>query len=222
MRGKISQWKDDKGFGFILPEGGGEKLFVHISSIKSQSKRPRIGDVVLYDSKRDAQGRLRAKSVVFEDATSKNNGDRRRTIIHTEPLKKNAIDYIAMFVAILSVAVGMFVFYKTGSIEKSALMGILLVISIIVLSRQKKPKEKLFTCMRCKKAEKHSKRTINAWNNGFTKLYCRACHNKWLRKNEDPTTYIANHKGEKGCLGVAVLLTFVPVLAGYGIYEWFV
>ena len=31
MKGKICQWKDEKGFGFIQPENGGEKLFFHIS-----------------------------------------------------------------------------------------------------------------------------------------------------------------------------------------------
>lgn len=219
MKGKISQWKDDKGFGFILPEEGGEKIFFHISSVKNQSGRPQVGDVVLYDSARDTQGRLRAKGVVLEGVAYKPDGHRSRSIIHTEPVKKNTIDYIAMVVAALSVAVGVFVFDKTGSIEKSAPIGIFLAISVVVLSRQKRPKEKLFTCTRCKKAENHSKRTIKAWNNGFTKLYCGSCHNKWLRGNEEPTSHVSSRGGGRGCLGAAVLLVLLPIATGYGVYE---
>ena len=34
MRGKVKSWVDDRGFGFIVPEGGGAEVFVHISEIK--------------------------------------------------------------------------------------------------------------------------------------------------------------------------------------------
>ena len=61
MKGKITQWKDDKGFGFIVPDLGGEKIFFHISSVKNQVRRPQVADAVLYDVVRDSQGRLKAK-----------------------------------------------------------------------------------------------------------------------------------------------------------------
>ncbi|EDN67719.1 cold-shock DNA-binding domain family protein [Beggiatoa sp. PS] len=225
MKGKILQWKDDKGFGFILPEKGGEKLFFHISSIKNQSRHPQVGDAVLYDSERDAQGRLRAKSVVLEGVASKPGGHISRSIIHTEPVKKNTIDYISILVAVLSIAVGMFVFYTTYSIEKLVPVGILLVISIVVLNRQKRPKEKRFSCARCKKAENHSKRTIRVWNKGITKLYCGSCHKKWLRENPTtyiPTTYFSSRGSGSGCLGVVVLLVLIPITIGMAVYEWLI
>ncbi len=222
MKGKISQWKDDKGFGFILPEEGGGKIFFHISSVKKQTRRPKIGDIVLYDSERDAQGRLRAKGVVLEGVASKPGEHRSRSTIHTKPVKKDVVDYISMLIATLSIAIGAYVFYQTDSIKKSAPIGVLLVISFVVLNRQKKPKEKRFTCARCRKLENHSKRTIRAWNNGFTKLYCGACHNKWLKENEEPTTYVSSRSSGKGCLGVVVLLLLLPIATGYGVYEWLI
>jgi hypothetical protein len=49
QQGKISTWKDDKGFGFITPLGGGSQVFVHIKSFKStwgQSKKPYLPDML--------------------------------------------------------------------------------------------------------------------------------------------------------------------------------
>ena len=61
-RGTLKSWNDDKGFGFIRPEQGGEELFVHISAVHGE-RRPRVGDRVLFVAGRDAQGRLRAEHV---------------------------------------------------------------------------------------------------------------------------------------------------------------
>ena len=59
-RGILKSWNDDKGFGFIQPEGGGEQLFVHISAVRGD-KRPQAGEEVLYIAGSDAQGRPRAQ-----------------------------------------------------------------------------------------------------------------------------------------------------------------
>ena len=64
-RGKISDWKDDKGFGFITPEGGGRQVFVHINSFSQRRRRPRGNDKVTYRLASDAQGRPRAEGVAF-------------------------------------------------------------------------------------------------------------------------------------------------------------
>lgn len=61
-RGTLKSWNDDKGFGFIRPEQGGEELFVHISAVHGE-RRPLVGDRVLFVAGRDAQGRLRAEHV---------------------------------------------------------------------------------------------------------------------------------------------------------------
>ena len=110
MKGKVTHWKDDKGFGFIVSENGDEKLFFHISSVKNLARRPRVGDVVLYEAMRDRQGRLKAKAVVIEGVISKPGAYRRKTEINTEPLKKDALDYVSMLFLIGALLVEAYVY----------------------------------------------------------------------------------------------------------------
>lgn len=76
-KGKITKWKDDRGFGFITPIGGGEQVFVHIKSFSNPHRRPIGKEVVTFEVTSDAQGRLRAEDVAFigdSYAGSKQNG----------------------------------------------------------------------------------------------------------------------------------------------------
>lgn len=59
QKGLLTAWNDTKGFGFITPEGGGERVFAHISSYAGRG-RPVSNRKVTYTITKDAQGRPRA------------------------------------------------------------------------------------------------------------------------------------------------------------------
>ncbi|MBD2435341.1 cold shock domain-containing protein [Nostoc sp. FACHB-110] len=59
-RGKLTTWKDDKGFGFIKPDGGGKEVFLHISALKGAGRRPKLGDTILYEQFVESNGKIRA------------------------------------------------------------------------------------------------------------------------------------------------------------------
>src|SRR6478672_6761496 len=63
--GRISQWNDAKGFGFVVPHDGGARAFVHIKAFQSPGRRPVEGDLISYDTAADARGRLNATDVRF-------------------------------------------------------------------------------------------------------------------------------------------------------------
>ena len=47
-RGKINYWNDEKGYGFIQPDSGAERVFVHIHAFGNRAERPDLDEVVSY------------------------------------------------------------------------------------------------------------------------------------------------------------------------------
>jgi uncharacterized membrane protein YsdA (DUF1294 family)/cold shock CspA family protein len=64
-QGKITTWKDDQGFGFITPNGGGKDVFIHVKSFTNSKKRPIGNELVSYQISTDAKGRLNAAEVHY-------------------------------------------------------------------------------------------------------------------------------------------------------------
>eukprot|EP00906_Rhabdomonas_costata_P010694 RCo015044 len=61
--GVVRKWLDDKGFGFITPDDGGEDIFVHQTEVKSEGFRSlQEGEAVEFDTTTD-RGREKAVSV---------------------------------------------------------------------------------------------------------------------------------------------------------------
>ena len=63
--GRITEWHDDKGYGFVTPNGGGDRAFVHIKALGRTSRRPTAGTLISYATVRDDKGRLNATEVRF-------------------------------------------------------------------------------------------------------------------------------------------------------------
>lgn len=79
-KGKISEWQDNKGFGFIRPMLGGSDVFLHISALQNKQRRPVPGDLVTYRKTTDQAGRLQAKDVIFAGEKLQVKNDRPATM----------------------------------------------------------------------------------------------------------------------------------------------
>lgn len=64
-QGKITNWKDDQGFGFVIPNGGGQKAFVHIKAFSNSSSRPIDGDLITYELATDEKRHFCAINIQF-------------------------------------------------------------------------------------------------------------------------------------------------------------
>ncbi len=60
QHGTLTQWDDAKGYGFIAPDGGGGKLFVHARAFGLRAWRPYVGERLSFEAGHDAQGKPRA------------------------------------------------------------------------------------------------------------------------------------------------------------------
>ncbi|MDD2801926.1 MAG: cold shock domain-containing protein [Methylococcales bacterium] len=66
IKGVLKTWKEDRGFGFIVPDGGGKDIFIHISALKGTSRRPVTGDVIHYQVAKDNRGKYKAVNAYID------------------------------------------------------------------------------------------------------------------------------------------------------------
>jgi len=94
IKGNITTWNGEKGFGFITPDDGGKQVFIHISDFNNRTRRPELNQQVVYTLSHDKQNRVCAKNVTLV-------GDKLRRKSRGLP----TIIFAISFLAIVSVAV---------------------------------------------------------------------------------------------------------------------
>jgi len=83
FKGTISEWNDDRGFGFSRPAEGGDRVFCHIKTFEERSKRPSLNATVTYELGRDDRGRPQARQIRYPSAV-------RRPVANQVPLSSAA------------------------------------------------------------------------------------------------------------------------------------
>lgn len=65
LKGKLIKWNDEKAFGFILTNGGGDHVFIHKSAFSNKQRTPQINDTITFSITKDKQGRYCADEATF-------------------------------------------------------------------------------------------------------------------------------------------------------------
>jgi len=62
--GTLSKWNEERGFGFITPAEGSGELFVHVSAFPKDGVRPRLNELISFETEAGSDGKSRAVRVM--------------------------------------------------------------------------------------------------------------------------------------------------------------
>ncbi|MBU4555567.1 MAG: cold shock and DUF1294 domain-containing protein [Actinobacteria bacterium] len=121
-QGRIAEWHDDRGFGFITPLNDGTRVFAHIGEFPRELRRPEALDLVSYELCQDERGRPRASKVQFLAPTASRSPGRRSGGDAVSPLAKVAIAVPVVILLVSALVIGRYA---------GVLLAVYLVVSAI-------------------------------------------------------------------------------------------
>lgn len=80
QQGKIVEWNDARGCGFVVTHGENQRVFLHINQFAAgRTRRPREGDMLVYEVRRGERGKMMADAVRFATDAKRRRQDVRRS-----------------------------------------------------------------------------------------------------------------------------------------------
>jgi len=104
--GRLHDWNDARGFGFVTPNGGGERAFVHVRAFESRMRRPAEGDLLSFEVTTDARGRRNASAVRFAGASAPASADRHARTRRARPFRATRFASVFALALLGGVALG--------------------------------------------------------------------------------------------------------------------
>ncbi|MCD9086763.1 cold shock and DUF1294 domain-containing protein [Stenotrophomonas sp. SY1] len=97
-QGRLQDWNDEKGYGFVTPNGGGERAFVHIKAFEHRPQRPANGTLISYEPRKDERGRINARAVrLVTPGKAQASAKSSRS---TRPLPRTALGMVVLFATV--------------------------------------------------------------------------------------------------------------------------
>jgi cold shock CspA family protein len=108
-KGQLKSWKDDKGFGFIQSSELKQDTFIHISTLKAMSRKPKVGDFIYFDVEKQENGKSKAVNCRIEGVSAKAIQRHKPRIHRNTSAPKNKLVLILVVIGI-----GAFAFQRLG------------------------------------------------------------------------------------------------------------
>lgn len=98
-RGQLIKWDNAKGFGFIKSDELSNDTFIHISSLKHMSRKPKQGDYIHFEIEKH-QGKNRATNARIEGVKSIEFKTRKVVKNNSAPRFGNKLVFIAVIIGV--------------------------------------------------------------------------------------------------------------------------
>ena len=102
-QGRLVEWFDDKGYGFIQPnDQAKDRVFLHIKDFAKQGPRPIVGCALEYVVQLDGQGRYKAKQVSYlkasqvQKSSQISNQPKSQLVSKLQPIQILSVVYIVV------------------------------------------------------------------------------------------------------------------------------
>ncbi|AZQ82761.1 DUF1294 domain-containing protein [Colwellia sp. Arc7-635] len=76
LKGKLTQWRADKAFGFIAPNSGGSDVFIHKTAFANKKRIPQVNDMITFSITKDRDGRYCACDATFSGESLKQSNNK--------------------------------------------------------------------------------------------------------------------------------------------------
>ncbi|TWX51574.1 cold shock domain-containing protein [Colwellia hornerae] len=99
-KGQLTSWKDNKGFGFIQSSELTKDTFIHISSLKEMSRKPKVGDLIYFEVEEQANGKSKAVNCRIEGVETKVRQENKPRIYRSTSAVKSKLVLIVVLIGI--------------------------------------------------------------------------------------------------------------------------
>lgn len=104
LTGKVVHWRDDKGFGFVVPDNDTQQLFFHIRDFTDSKIRPDVGCRLQFSLGQDKQGRPLATELQVISAAPESNQVAEPDVIDLDYTQDVALYFRCAFLVLVVIA----------------------------------------------------------------------------------------------------------------------
>ena len=103
VKGRLVRWNEDRGFGFIESSVIENDIFIHISELKSMSRRPLLNDVIYFNVAKEKDGKIKAVNARIAGVSFKKH------TAHAPKIKKTTLKPI-LFASVLIIGISLYAY----------------------------------------------------------------------------------------------------------------